>query len=603
MAEQAGFGFDPNAYGLSAAGQEGSGMNQILTPYDATKFDRAIVAAGEKNKEDKAKAMKEAKAFKPPDFEKLTTPWVNDAKLLSRELYQIEQDTLANEMQYYKNISEIKDPDALYEANLQVATDRAKINSRYRKLEDEVQMGLVNQKIADDAIRTFDGNSTLFDAGVTKHRIEEFSTLKGREDLIEQYGIQGARDYLLREEYGGSLLKDKFNYNKHQAERINVNQSMGHESSWGWATKNVEKGLLYRSESSEKIYDLNEIKQAEISVLRDYDTYQEWIKNDRFRDEILDMFGADSPSQITKEQVIEFAEKSPEFEQYVKVELMPRDIIKYSESATQLREDAAGSRIMTTDEIMQTTDMVKTADSFFNPAAKAVAEFMGKDYGEGWGNVWAGGAHELTNADVKQSTDATLPLGEYTVYLDPLTGDRVTNITGNTKRTSPGVQAIQMRLYKDVRYNGRTIKAGEYINEDIANKLGLKVGLDYDPVNVNTSQVEGVYEEDIRDKDGKKTGTNTKTKKMFATVDYLEDSNLTGLTKQNEFENERIATAGFYTGKSVKLPNNSAIDAYSLIEQRAAELGGGKVTPENFRQAKLQFNEDLSNGTISYVNY
>jgi hypothetical protein len=55
MAEQAGFGFNPNAFGLSAAGQEGSGMNQILPQYDAAKFDKAIVAAGEKEKEDKTK--------------------------------------------------------------------------------------------------------------------------------------------------------------------------------------------------------------------------------------------------------------------------------------------------------------------------------------------------------------------------------------------------------------------------------------------------------------------------------------------------------------------------------------------------------------------
>ena len=62
MAEKAGFGINPNAYGLSAAGQEGSGMNQILTPYDPTKFDKAIVAAGEKAKEDTLKQKNVAKS-------------------------------------------------------------------------------------------------------------------------------------------------------------------------------------------------------------------------------------------------------------------------------------------------------------------------------------------------------------------------------------------------------------------------------------------------------------------------------------------------------------------------------------------------------------
>ena len=48
-----------NPYGEVALGQEGSGLAQIFTPYDATKFDRAVVASGEEQKKEDAKAAKE----------------------------------------------------------------------------------------------------------------------------------------------------------------------------------------------------------------------------------------------------------------------------------------------------------------------------------------------------------------------------------------------------------------------------------------------------------------------------------------------------------------------------------------------------------------
>lgn len=58
-----GFNLGLNSYGRVAGGQEGSGQAQIVQPYDASKFAKLELAQKEKDKEEKAKGMKDARAL------------------------------------------------------------------------------------------------------------------------------------------------------------------------------------------------------------------------------------------------------------------------------------------------------------------------------------------------------------------------------------------------------------------------------------------------------------------------------------------------------------------------------------------------------------
>ena len=92
-----------NPFGTVALGQEGSGLAQILKPYDAAKYDEALIAQKQKEKEDTTKALKEEKKeFKKNEYLDPKIYWDTDNAIYSKGLNDLYDEAEQLTMNYIK---------------------------------------------------------------------------------------------------------------------------------------------------------------------------------------------------------------------------------------------------------------------------------------------------------------------------------------------------------------------------------------------------------------------------------------------------------------------------------------------------------------------
>jgi hypothetical protein len=596
------FTLSPNAYGRVAGGQEGSGQAQIFQPYDATKYDAALVAANERKAEQKAKGLKDARAFKPEAFEDLTTPWQADATLLSMEMRDIENRKVLNELAYYNNMANISDPDKLYEANLKVAQERAVLNSDIRDLENEVQLGLQNKEVFEVAENKYatTENPDQYDSEVTARRMKEFYTLEGHEDLIKKYGIQGARQYLLKNEWGGKLLEPTFNFAEYRDDVTTTNAKFGEEKKNAGVRVDEERGLLIRGESSSTTYNLTEIVKAEVNSLDTKETYRNWAKG-KFSKELLAAYpDAKSVKDISEAQLLKWAETAPEFQTFVQESFLPKDKYSYVESGSQLRQDGAGSKVLTVDEIQSESEASnifgltegEAGWNEFLTKNPILAEWTKMQQTSGSSKMKESvfGAYQLTNGDVMNATDATGKAGKNTQYEDPMTGQR-RNIEGSYIITAPGFAGIKYMLLKDTVIDGKTYKKGDYINSEVIGDL--KPNLDYRPISTTTTQ--GYGNTNVQKADGTVVRENVP---IIIKNDAVEDFNLKPKAKQDAYQNEKTAVLVANQNVQVIDPTTGNIyNAADVIKTYEASLGGAE-SYEQWRKAIEEYESDLATGKL-----
>jgi len=601
MAENATLNVPINAYARSAGGQEGSGQAQVFAPYDSTKFDKARVAADQRTQKQNAKALKDARAYKAPDFEELTTPWEYDSKLYSDELHKLEKDELENELAYYDIRIKYKNhPEKMYEEQTKNSLQTARINSRYRELEDKVQMGLVNKAIYTSAQNAAnDPNySKNFDSKASDRRKTEFANLSSDDperqeylnSLIEKRGVQGARNFLLNneDEYGGSLLKQKFNYGSYQKERYAINAGLGTETVTSGVGKNVDKGLLYKSKTTNKFYDLGEIMDGEINSLRNYDTYQEWIvDNSRFSDELKEKYPNVELTNLTSNQIVGWAKDSPEFQKMVKTEFMPRDVEKYEISATELKSGSMGSKVIPNDAPLEKTNLqtLFSTISFNVPQINFI-------YGDveapltKLGKVVGIDPQQFSPQDQK-SKNATIGAGVNMTVYNAYTGEDITELVdvGAFEEDGQGFVVNTFWATRDFTYKNADgklvkVKAGDELPEESMG--GLKPLYDYTTKRRYNTTTEGQTNVD---------GTN-KNLQVVVVQDASGYTNQTDSASNIQWENDKRVRRDAYSKTTVNGENGA-----SWVEDRAINFYGAD-TPANWNKAEADATATLQGKQI-----
>lgn len=597
------FNLAPNSYGRVAGGQEGSGQAQIFQPYDASKFAKLEIAQKEKDKEEKAKGMKDARAFKPEDFEKIDKGWIDDAAFYADKEHVLETDMTSNTLKYYNNLATISDPDALYAANLEVAKERADINNRIRNLNQELDLGLQNKDAFDKARSVYDtADKSSFDEKETANRLRTFQTLDGQEDLLARNNgnVQETRRDLLRQ-WDNSLVASRFKWDDWQKERRGVYEGYGKEVTTGGSGINQEEGTLYYSEKYNKTYNLDEITNSEAESLLNNSQYKEWIKdNDVLADSLMNAYPNKNLDDITQQEVYKWAKENPDFKTYVEANFLPPNITKQTTRKTQTRESGAGAKELSDAEIQS-----KTESTVISGDPEVVAEwkrknpFMAQYFGrageQNTGSqegLWGG--HMLTNGDVYNAVDATGVTGINTQYENPINGAKEV-VDGNYTITSPGVAGIRKQLKNDIIVNGKEYKKGQYVSDDVV--AGLKVGKDYKVISGTISEGYGnvwikVGDENKKDK-----------KSLIIKKDAIEDTNLKPETKQKAYKNEKRANELEYKDSKV-IVNGQQYNAIDLINdyaaQIAAENGETEISYESYRKGKDEFESALESGEIKY---
>ena len=569
----------PNSYGRVAQG-EGSGQSQVLDSYDSTKFDRAIVAQDE---EKKKIAAKNAPKFTMPKTIEIDKWWIKDAIYYQNEARDLENTEVGLWSKYYKNNRDIKNPDERYAANSKVGEELALNNSKKKALNQEIDMGWENQEILEDAQSSYKGNTTLFDKKETAKRYKEFGSLEGREELVDELGAQGARQYILENEYDGTLLKDKFNYAVYQAKRRKTYAGFGKETTTGSSYKSQSGDLMITGKYYDKTYNFSKIKQSELSSLTDYSTYIDWVRDDRFKAGIMTAHPkAKSSKDITDEQVLAWAETSPEFDNYIQVELMPLDEYSYTSTSKQIKPGGSGVTEIDPEADLVVSDL-ETIFEETSEWGKFLKNFGVNIDGKKKYNLHGVNAQQVSKYD-QVSANATITIGTGTKIMDQGTGKDVTEKirhAGGLEEDGTGVTintfiAARNIHYRDKNGDSQTFKAGDSLPETATKKLFA--AKDYHTVSryYTTGIAQG-----------------SKNLRYIVVQDTENYSNMRKTSKDTNMINSNIVRVKIYNESGMMVEGLRAGD---WVQQRANGLGGNE---SDWKRAEREATRIINNNGAS----
>ena len=185
-----------NPFGTVALGQEGSGLAQVLTPYDSAKYDNAIIEQEQANKKEEAKALKELKKdYKLGDMVDLDKYWEKDIDTYSdqfKELYNEEVSLFTDAI----NVRQINDYDTFLNESDKLTRRWAEHNKKAKLYNEDVYLSTKNKEVFNEAKKFAESNVKAIDVQLWEKRKKEFTN---------------PPDYVMKEA-GGDLQKARVKY-------------------------------------------------------------------------------------------------------------------------------------------------------------------------------------------------------------------------------------------------------------------------------------------------------------------------------------------------------------------------------------------------------
>jgi hypothetical protein len=588
-----GFNLGLNSYGRVAGGVEGSGQAQIVQPYDASKFAKIELAQKEKEKEEKAKGMKDARAFKPEEFEKVNEYWVEDAKFYSNETQAITKDMTGNTMQYYNNLATIKDPDALYEANLKVAEDRSRINARVKHLNEEVTLGMQNKEFYEKSQALYDSDQNKWDADETEARRYEFLNIETRPDLIEQAGgnKQAARRLLVAE-YDGSLVAERWDQAKHTTTSIASNEARATTTTSGFPTFDLDKGMIYQNKSTNTYHNLQQAVDHDMNIIQNSRQYQKFLKsNPKLRDDIQSYYGNKPIDEMPEGELLKWAAQSDAYKNFVKGTYLGGDETSYVRTASQSREGGSGLKKLDENAPIIKTDLQTFLSGMSVPGASSAMTDKEKkdnavkisiwndfksalqtDSAGNFGNVAGLNPQPYAKGD-QMSANATVAKGKGFKAYDPLTGQEITNQIDVAAYKEVG-QGFATNIYIANKPFTYTDAKGKVVRVDVGDELPEQLIQGKKPLDDYTTKM--VYY-------GTAQGNPLSSENL--NIIFVQDqsgyTNQTENADETQWNNDKVARKQVYN--SVMIDGQPAGD---WIQKKAIEYGGD--TPENWERAERE---------------
>lgn len=199
-----------NPFGTVALGQEGSGLAQILTPYDSAKYDNAIIEQEQANRKEEAKALQEAKKdFKLGEMVDLDKSWEKDIDTYSsqfKELYDEEVSLFTDAI----NVRQINDYDTFLAESDKLTRRWAEHNKKAKLYNEDVYLSIQNKETFDNAKTFADNNQDKIDTELYGKREKEFTSPP--DYVMKQAGgdLQKARIIYLRDYCDNNLVPQRF---------------------------------------------------------------------------------------------------------------------------------------------------------------------------------------------------------------------------------------------------------------------------------------------------------------------------------------------------------------------------------------------------------
>lgn len=263
-----------NPFGTVALGQEGSGLAQILTPYDSAKYDNAIIEQEQTRRKEEAKALQEeAKTLKAPDKINPTKYWNKDFELYSKEFDAIndgEKDLFLEFAYLSNNIPNAgQDPTEWRKRKYEYDLKQIEQQKKLKDWEHKVALETQNKEDYEYAEAYVSANTTKIDPIKQEKIYKNF--FEPPKELVDRFdgNVEKARAYYTYEIMGGKdgLIAHQFDWAAHNKRVKDATATTAKELAGSDIEFDSNQGLWVNTSTKRKVYDQNQMKALTLSAI------------------------------------------------------------------------------------------------------------------------------------------------------------------------------------------------------------------------------------------------------------------------------------------------------------------------------------------------
>lgn len=515
-----------NPFGTVALGQEGSGLAQILTPYDSAKYDNAIIEQEQANRKEEAKALKEVKKdFKLGEMVELDKSWEKDIDTYSsqfKELYDEEVSLFTDAI----NVRQINDYDTFLNESDKLTRRWAEHNKKAKLYNEDVYLSTQNKETFDKADAFAKDNQNEIDIEVWDKRKKEFTNPP--DYVMKEAGgdLQRARIKYLKDYCDNDLVPQRFVHEDFQKEIRALTAQTAEKKGGGGVTwtdnfQNSGVGGFIKSDGTKVIFSDDEEKAIVLANIsnnkRALDYYRKEPLLEQPLKEYTKKIGKNDVSELSYREMYDFMAKDPAAMDFMKSQYFWKDEVKSSQSFSQSTEvGGSGAVPVNNDGTPVRTEITDVKNQF--------PQIQGMDYVYSWygkkdkatyGNTYVDGLQSVNKNDLAVKSNATITPIKSAYIVNNATGEVVdiNNIEQYRNSQEVGIPNISIAprvswndgdrekviRFKDANGNEKTLKYGrnEIVSEEVydAQKRGdilsTDIKITYEPIVATIIQPSG----------------------------------------------------------------------------------------------------------------
>ena len=362
-----------NPFGTVALGQEGSGLAQILKPYDAAKYDEALIAQKQKEKEDEQKALREVKKdFKLGDMEEVDTGWLNDQKYYSNQFNEL----IGEEKSLFEDavrVRQINDYNEFLNQSDELVARWADHNKKVKDFNKSINYSIQNKDIYEKADAYARSNELTVDGVLMEKRKREF--VNPPEELMKRANndIQLARQMYLDEYCLGEFVPQKLNHTVFQKDIRSLTQQSAEKKAGGavtWTDNYGGSGIggFVKSDGSRVLFTDEEQKAIVLANIANHRTALDYFRNSPELETPLKAYAKENGTTVDKlsyRQMWDFMNTNDDAMTFMKNNFFWKDEVKSNQSFSQASDGYGGAGAEIQTSINDGKKQVKTKGNVF----------------------------------------------------------------------------------------------------------------------------------------------------------------------------------------------------------------------------------------------
>lgn len=345
-----------NPFGTVALGQEGSGLAQVLTPYDSAKYDNAIIEQEQTKRKEEAKALQELKKdYKLGDMVDLDKYWEKDIDTYSdqfKELYNEEVSLFTDAI----NVRQINDYNTFLNESDKLTRRWAEHNKKAKLYNEDVYLSTKNKEVFNEAKKFAESNVKAIDVQLWEKRKKEFTNPP--DYVMKEAGgdLQKARVKYLQDYCDDELVPQRFVHEDFQKDIRALTAQTAEKKSGGGVTwvdnyQNSGIGGFVKSDGQRVMFSDDEEKAIVLANISNNKRALDFYRTLPQLKAPLETYAKDkgkSIEELSYPDMYDFMATDPDAMNFMKSQYFWKDEVKSSQSFSQARDGGgSGAEIQT----------------------------------------------------------------------------------------------------------------------------------------------------------------------------------------------------------------------------------------------------------------